>query len=119
MAYQGHNDIDDIVPSSHFSSDLNGRKPNLVISLYSNLETTKVSAFEKWYGSEDISSTKDWQKRIASSDAITQANELVDYWLSQAELLVPLMPNQLQSVVGDLVTSVKRPITDQLPGQLA
>lgn len=119
LAYQGHNDIDDIVPSSHFSSDLNGRKPNLVISLYSNLETTKVSAFEKWYGSEDISSTKDWQKRIASSDAITQANELVDYWLSQAELLVPLMPNQLQSVVGDLVTSVKRPITDQLPGQLA
>lgn len=119
LAYQGHNDIDDIVPSSHFSSDLNGRKPNLVISLYSNLETTKGSAFEKWYSSEDISSTKDWQKRIASSDAITQANELVDYWLSQAELLVPLMPNQLQSVVSDLVTSVKRPITDELPGQLA
>ncbi|MDA8645852.1 polyprenyl synthetase family protein [Porticoccaceae bacterium] len=119
LAYQGHNDIDDIVPSSHFSSDLNGRKPNLVISLYSNLETTKVSAFQKWYGSEDISSTKEWQKRIASSDAITQANELVDYWLSQAERLVPLMPVQLQSVVGDLVTSVKRPITDEFSGQLA
>jgi geranylgeranyl pyrophosphate synthase len=119
LAYQGHNDIDDIVPSSHFSSDLNGRKPNLVISLYSNLETTKVSAFQKWYGSDDISSTKDLQKRIASSDAITQANELVDYWLSQAERLVPLMPVQLQSVVGDLVTSVKRPITDELSGQLA
>jgi len=119
LAYQGHNDIDDIVPSSHFSSDLNGRKPNLVISLYSNLETTKVSAFQKWYGSEDISSTKDWQKRIASSDAITQANELVDYWLSQAERLVPLMPVQLQSVVGDLVNSVKRPITDEFSGQLA
>lgn len=119
LAYQGHNDIDDIVPSSHFSSDLNGRKPNLVISLYSNLETTKVSAFQTWYGSEDISSTKEWQKRIASSDAITQANELVDYWLSQAERLVPLMPVQLQSVVGDLVTSVKRPITDEFSGQLA
>lgn len=119
LAYQGHNDIDDIVPSTHYSSDLNGRKPNLVISLYSNLKSTNVSAFQKWYGSEDISSTKDWQKRIASSDAITQANELVDYWLSQAERLVPLMPVQLQSVVGDLVNSVKRPITDEFSGQLA
>ena len=34
LAYQGRNDIDDIIPSSHRSSDLEGRKPNLVISLF-------------------------------------------------------------------------------------
>ena len=33
LAYQGRNDIDDIIPSSHRSSDLDGRKPNLVVSL--------------------------------------------------------------------------------------
>ena len=34
LAYQGYNDIDDIVPSSHRSSDLEGRKPNLTESLF-------------------------------------------------------------------------------------
>jgi len=107
LAYQGRNDINDIVPSSHRSSDLDGRKPNLVVSIYADLDNTSNERFNSWYTSGDTADVGHWQKKIASSDAILQANQLVEYWLSQADLLVPLMPNQLQAVAEGLVSSVK------------
>jgi octaprenyl-diphosphate synthase len=45
---------------------------------------------------------------MASSVVISQANELVDQWLIQAEELVLSLPPALQSVTADLVNSVKK-----------
>jgi hypothetical protein len=39
---------------------------------------------------------------------ISEANELVDQWLTQAEELVLTLPSALQSVTADLVNSVKK-----------
>ena len=102
------NDINDIVPSSHRSSDLDGRKPNLVISLYADSYTAISQTFNQWYTSADTTDVSHWQKQIASSETILQANQLVEYWLSQADLLVPLMPNELRAVAEGLVASVKQ-----------
>jgi len=38
---------------------------------------------------------------------ILQANQSVDYWLAQAELLVLSVPPQLQAVSAGIVSSVK------------
>jgi len=118
LAYQGRNDIDDIIPSSHRSSDLDGRKPNLVVSLFSQ-EGTGADDFNLWYKSDDISKVSHWQKRIASSDVILQANQFVDYWLAQADLLVLSVPTPLQSVTAGLVASVKGKATSKRQGQIA
>jgi geranylgeranyl pyrophosphate synthase len=107
LAYQGRNDIDDIVPSSHRSSDLEGRKPNLVISLFAQ-EGLKKDDFNTWYMSNDNLLLTHWQRRIASSDVILHANESVDYWLIKAEQLVNQLPAPLQPVVYGLVASVKQ-----------
>jgi geranylgeranyl pyrophosphate synthase len=106
LAYQGRNDIDDIIPSSHRSSDLDGRKPNLVVSLFAE-HGPGSEDFNLWYQSDDLSKLSHWQKRIASSDVILQANQSVDYWLAQAELLVLSVPPQLQAVTAGIVNSVK------------
>ncbi|WP_223270210.1 polyprenyl synthetase family protein [Colwellia sp. C1TZA3] len=106
LAYQGRNDIDDIVPSSHRSSDLDGRKPNLVISLFVR-EGLGRDDFNIWYMSSDNSLLTHWQRRIASSDVILSANKSVDYWLAKAEQLVNRLPIQLQPVAYGLVNSVK------------
>jgi geranylgeranyl pyrophosphate synthase len=107
LAYQGRNDINDIVPSSHRSCDLDGRKPNLVVSLYAYTDSAQKQGFHRWYTSEDKDSVTKWQKNIASSDAIVKANELVSQWLEQADALVSLLPQQLQSVASGLISSVK------------
>jgi geranylgeranyl pyrophosphate synthase len=107
LAYQGRNDIDDIVPSSHRSNDLDGRKPNLVISLFAQ-EGLGRDEFNTWYLSNDNLLLTHWQRRIASSDVILHANESVDYWLVKAEQLVNQLPTPLQSVVHGLVASVKQ-----------
>ena len=107
LAYQGYNDIDDIVPSSHKSSDLEGRKPNLVVSLFA-IQGLGKEDFHRWYTSDDINRLSHWQQRIASSVVISQANELVDQWLIQAQELVLTLPTALQSVTEDLVNSVKK-----------
>jgi octaprenyl-diphosphate synthase len=111
LAYQGRNDIDDIIPSSRRSSDLDGRKPNLVVSLFAQ-QGPSADEFNLWYQSDDLSKLSHWQKRIATSDVILQANQSVDYWLLQAELLVLSVPPQLQSVSAGLVASVKQMTTN-------
>ena len=111
LAYQGRNDIDDIIPSSRRSSDLDGRKPNLVVSLFAQ-QGPSADEFNLWYQSDDLSKLNHWQKRIATSDVILQANQSVDYWLLQAELLVLSVPPQLQSVSAGLVASVKQMTTN-------
>jgi geranylgeranyl pyrophosphate synthase len=107
LAYQGYNDIDDIIPSSHRSSDLDGRKPNLVVSLFAKQGLGRED-FYRWYASDDNARLSHWQQRIASSVVISEANELVDQWLTQAEELVLTLPSALQSVTADLVNSVKK-----------
>ena len=107
LAYQGYNDIDDIIPSSHRSSDLDGRKPNLVVSLFAKQGLGRED-FHRWYASDNTDRLSHWQKRIASSVVISQANELVDQWLMQAEALILTLPPALQSVTSDLVNSVKK-----------
>ena len=106
LAYQGLNDIDDIIPSSHRSCDLDGRKPNLVVSLFAEQGTGREE-FNLWYQSDDVDKLSYWQKRIASSDVILQANQSVDYWLAQAEMLVLTVPPQLQPVTAGIVSKVK------------
>jgi len=118
LAYQGRNDIDDIIPSSRRSSDLDGRKPNLVVSLFAQQGVGR-DEFNRWYQSEDNSQLTHWQRRIASSDVILQANQSVDYWLVQAELLVQSLPAQLQPVAHGLVASVKQQTTIKSQGQIA
>lgn len=118
LAYQGRNDIDDIIPSSHRSSDLDGRKPNLVVSLFAQQGAGRDD-FCRWYQSEDSSQLTHWQRRIASSDVILQANQSVDYWLVQADLLVNSLPIQLQPVAHGLVASVKQKTTIKSQGQIA
>ena len=75
--------------------------------------------FQRWYQSEDNRQLTHWQRRIASSDVILQANQSVDYWLVQAELLVNLLPAQLQPVAHGLVASVKHRTTIKSQGQIA
>jgi len=75
--------------------------------------------FQRWYQSEDNRQLTHWQRRIASSDVILQANQSVDYWLVQAELLVNLLPAQLQPVAHGLVASVKQRTTIKSQGQIA
>ena len=118
LAYQGRNDIDDIIPSSRRSIDLDGRKPNLVVSLFAQQGVGR-DEFNRWYQSEDNSQLTHWQRRIASSDVILQANQSVDYWLVQAELLVQSLPAQLQPVAHGLVASVKQQTTIKSQGQIA
>lgn len=118
LAYQGRNDIDDIIPSSHRSSDLDGRKPNLVISLFA-LEGNGRDEFNIWYQSEDKSLLAHWQRRIASSDVILQANQSIDFWLLQADRLVNTLPTQLQPVARELVASVKHKTAVKRQGQTA
>lgn len=118
LAYQGRNDIDDIIPSSHRSSDLDGRKPNLVVSLFAQ-EGAGRDEFSRWYQSDDNSNLVQWQRRIASSDVILQANQSVECWLVQAEQLVNSLPNQLQSVTQELVNSVKEKTTIKSQGRIA
>jgi geranylgeranyl pyrophosphate synthase len=118
LAYQGRNDIDDIVPSSHRSSDLDGRKPNLVISLFS-IKGHSKEEFIIWYQSADKSQLAHWQQRIASSEVILQANQSIDYWLLQADQLVMTLPAKLQPVARELVTSVKDKTSVRLQGQIA
>jgi geranylgeranyl pyrophosphate synthase len=118
LAYQGRNDIDDIIPSSHRSSDLDGRKPNLVVSLFAQ-QGAGSEEFVNWYQSEDTEQLVHWQRRIASSDVILQANQSVDYWLIQADQLVSSLPAQLQSVTEGLVAAVKQKTTIKRQGRMA
>jgi geranylgeranyl pyrophosphate synthase len=118
LAYQGRNDIDDIIPSSHRSSDLDGRKPNLVISLFAQ-QAVGRDDFSLWYQSEDNNQLTHWQRRIASSDVILQANQSVEYWLVQAGQLVDTLPIQLQPVAHGLVASVKQKAIIKRQGQIA
>ena len=118
LAYQGRNDIDDIIPSSHRSSDLDGRKPNLVISLFAQQGVGRDD-FSLWYQSEDNNQLTHWQRRIASSDVILQANQSVEYWLVQAGQLVNTLPIQLQTVAHGLVASVKQKTIIKRQGQIA
>jgi octaprenyl-diphosphate synthase len=118
LAYQGRNDIDDIIPSSHRSSDLDGRKPNLVISLFA-LHGIGRDEFNIWYQSEDQSLLAHWQRRIACSDVILQANQSVDYWLQLADGLVNTLPAQLQPVAQGLVELVKQNTTGKRQERIA
>ena len=118
MAYQGRNDIDDIIPSSHRSSDLDGRKPNLVISLFAK-EGVGREDFLRWYHSEDVNQLTHWQRRIASNEVILEANILVDGWLLEAEQLVSSLPPQLHAVTQSLVAAVQQKTETTRQGQIA
>jgi octaprenyl-diphosphate synthase len=118
LAYQGRNDIDDIIPSCHRSSDLDGRKPNLVISLFA-LQGIGRAEFNAWYQSDDNSQLTHWQRRIASSDVVLQANRSADYWLVQADQLVKTLPFHLQPVAHGLVASVNQKTTGKQQGRIA
>ena len=118
LAYQGRNDIDDIIPSSHRSSDLGGRKPNLVVSLFAQQRLGRDD-FIPWYQSDDNMLLPQWQRRIASSDVILQANQYVDSWLEQAEQLISKLPAQLQTVVHELVFMHKAGATDRRQERIA
>ena len=110
LAYQGRNDIDDIVPSTQKSSDLIGRKPNLVISLYAANNQHKTDSFTEWYNSNDIGAAGKWQKIIGVSDAIQQSNSLVDTWLIEANHSITTMPESLHNTLKHIVDSVKLPV---------
>lgn len=118
LVYQGRNDIDDIVPSSHRSSDLDGRKPNLVISLFSDSDVGN-NDFLTWYRSDNTSRVGNWQRRIAASDAIFQAHHSIEYWLEKAIQLVPIIPDQLQDVAHALIISVQHRAVVKQQGQIA
>jgi octaprenyl-diphosphate synthase len=118
LVYQGRNDIDDIVPSSHRSSDLDGRKPNLVISLFGD-NGSGNDDFLAWYTSNDTSKVAHWQRRIAASDAIVQASHSIDYWLEKATHLIPAIPHPLQEVARALVISVQQNAGVKHQGQIA
>ena len=115
LAYQGCNDIDDIIPSSHRSCDMEGRKPNLVISLFAKQGVGRVE-FNSWYQSDDNSHLFHWQRRIACSDIILKANQIVDHWIVQAAEQVNELPAKLQPVAYSLVESVKPKKTINLEG---
>ena len=115
LAYQGRNDIDDIIPSSHRSCDMEGRKPNLVISLFAKQGVGRVE-FNSWYQSDDNSHLFHWQRRIACSDVILKANQIVDHWIVQAAEQVNELPAKLQPVAYSLVESVKPKKTINLEG---
>ncbi|MBK13496.1 MAG: serralysin [Porticoccaceae bacterium] len=119
LVYQGRNDIDDIVPSSHRSCDLDGRKPNLVVSLFHE-DNIGNEDFIRWYNSGDTSKVGQWQQRIASSQAIVRANHALDIWLAEAELIVPSVPSPLREVATQLVASVNdKKITETQRGRIA
>jgi geranylgeranyl pyrophosphate synthase len=118
LAYQGRNDIDDIIPSSHRSSDLEGRKPNLVISLFAKQGAGRED-FVRWYQSDDINQLGHWQRRIASSEVILEANESLDRWLMEAEQLVSLLPIQLHTVAQSLLAAVQHKTEIKRQGQIA
>ncbi|MFT5578674.1 MAG: geranylgeranyl pyrophosphate synthase [Paraglaciecola psychrophila] len=118
LAYQGRNDINDIIPSSHRSSDLAGRKPNLVVSLFAQQGVGR-NDFLRWYQSADTEQMVHWQRRIASSDVILEANRSVECWLAQAEQRVNSLPAQLQPVTQGLVATVKQAPTADRQGQIA
>lgn len=90
-----------------------------MISLYADSYTAISQTFNQWYTSADTTDVSHWQKQIASSETILQANQLVEYWLSQADLLVPLMPNELRAVAEGLVASVKQTAAVERQEQLA
>lgn len=115
LAFQGRNDIDDIIPSSHRSCDMEGRKPNLVVSLFSKQGLSRVE-FNSWYQSDDNSHLFHWQRRIACSDVILKANQTIDYWLVQAAQQVNKLPVKLQPVAYSLIDSVKPKQTINLEG---
>jgi octaprenyl-diphosphate synthase len=106
LAYQGRNDVDDIIPSNHCSSDLVGRKPNLVVSLYAD-HVCDQALFNSWYESGDNSSVAQWQRKIASSGVILQANQKIHVWLEEAVQLVGSTPPELRSVASQLISFVK------------
>jgi octaprenyl-diphosphate synthase len=118
LAYQGRNDIDDIIPSCHRSSDLDGRKPNLVISLFA-LQGIGRDEFNTWYQADDNRQLTYWQRRIASSDMILHANQSVDNWLEQAQQLVITLPSKLQPVAHGLVSTVNKSTMDKQQGRIA
>ena len=79
----------------------------LAVSLFA-IQALGKDDFNRWYASEDADRLSHWQQRIAASVVISEANELVDQWLMQAEELVLTLPPVLQSVTTDLVNSVKK-----------
>ena len=105
LAYQGLNDIDDIIPSSHRSADLWGRKPNLVISLFAE-SVSSGDEFSNWYHSDDCSRVAQWQQRIASSEAILLAHQQVEAWLAEANQANQLQSPPLRTVVNQLIQTV-------------
>ena len=107
------------MPSSHRSCDLDGRKPNLVISLF-NENNFGNEDFTRWYNSKDTSKVSHWQQRIASSQAIVRANHVLDIWLAEAELLAPNVPSPLRGVATQLVASVNnQKVTETKHGRIA
>ena len=119
LAYQGRNDVNDIIPSSQKSSDLIGRKPNLVISLFAQHKPTNFEKFIEWYNSNDISTANKWQRIIGSSDAVAGANSLVDAWLKEADELINTMPKALHNTLKHIVESVKLPTDKVIKNRLA
>ena len=98
------------MPSTQKSSDLIGRKPNLVISLYAANNQHKTDSFTEWYNSNDIGAAVKWQKIIGVSDAIQQSNSLVDTWLIEANHSITTMPESLHNTLKHIVDSVKLPV---------
>jgi len=115
LAYQGRNDIDDIIPSSHRSADLWGRKPNLVVSLFAE-KVSHSDEFTHWYHSGDCSRVAQWQQRIASSEAILLAHQQVEAWLAEANHANQLQTPPLRTVVNQLIQTVT-PKTNTLANQ--
>jgi len=119
LAYQGRNDVNDLIPSSQKSSDLIGRKPNLVISLFAQHKPTNFEKFIEWYNSNDISTANKWQRIIGSSEAVAGANSLVDAWLKEADELINTMPKALNNTLKHIVESVKLPTDKIIKNRLA
>ena len=115
----GWNDVNDIIPSSQKSSDLIGRKPNLVISLFAQHKPANFEKFIEWYNSNDISTANKWQRIIGSSEAVAGANSLVDAWLKEADELINTMPKALHNTLKHIVESVKLPTDKVIKNQLA
>jgi hypothetical protein len=89
-----------------------------VISLFAKQGAGRED-FGRWYQSDDIKQLGHWQRRIASSEVILEANESIDCWLMEAEQLVSLLPIPLHTVAHSLLAAVQHKTEIKRQGQIA
>ena len=98
IAYQIHNDIDDIIGENLqcFKGDLNRRAPNAVTVAFNCLHVNNSNCqFSDWVSSKDTQKNAYWLKKFIDSGALEICNQ-------RSIELVQLAENQLDQVGDDL-----------------